>query len=521
MPGRIDRRWWAGAAIVAVIGIALRLWHIATTPLWLDEAYSAYAAAHDFAFLWQVVPRYETHPPFYYTLLRLWTLAFGDSLIALRAPGLLAGLATPPMLAACAWSAGGLIGASHAVRVRATFCAFALACLSIPLVEMSREVRPYPLMILTYGAATLAVLALARRTARGGSVRGRAYAVYLAALAVMLWLHNLGVLFALALVLALGTALIGRRIARADWVWVVIGHGGVGLLWLPALAILHDQAPTWIGSTWLRFSWASVPEKLAILYAVPGIQAVSAILLGALALSALASAGERRRLLAILLALAGLPVLLSLAISVTVSPVFLTRTLTPVASPALLLLSFGAVLFADWRRWLGLGGALMLAANMLAVDLQARAGGPAQNWYGAVAWLRLRFQPGDVIVAYPNEGALPMAYALRDEGLAWPITPIPTPVPSFDQAGGRYPTGSRGVVSLPRARLHTIARSPTLRRVPTIWLLRLGASTYDPGDVLLDELHGDRYIIRHFTDGPIDVIGLRRRALADQRNTKK
>ena len=41
------------------------------------------------------------------------------------------------------------------------------------------------------------------------------------------------------------------------------GHVAVALAWLPALLILRDQAPTWIGSTWLRFSWESVPEKLA------------------------------------------------------------------------------------------------------------------------------------------------------------------------------------------------------------------------------------------------------------------
>ncbi len=78
----------------AIAGAALRAWHITGDPLWLDEAYSAYAAGKGFRFLWHVVPLYETHPPFYYTLLRLWTLGFGDGLMALRALGLLCGIAT-------------------------------------------------------------------------------------------------------------------------------------------------------------------------------------------------------------------------------------------------------------------------------------------------------------------------------------------------------------------------------------------------------------------------------------------
>lgn len=517
----IERRWWALAALAALVGLGLRLWHIASTPLWLDEAYSAYAAGHDFTFLWRVVPSYETHPPFYYSLLRLWLLVFGDGLVALRALGLLAGFATPPLLAVCAWSAAGLIDAPRHRRIRIASIAFGLASISIPMVEMSREVRPYPLMILTYVGAMLAVLGIARRVRSGRMIGGAAYAGYLISLAALLWLHNLGILYAAALGLALGVGVAGR-LGKADWAWLAIGHGAVALAWWPALTILHDQAPTWIGSTWLRFSWAGVPDKLAVLYAVPGFQAVAALLLAGLGVAALVRfGGDGRRLLAMLLLLAGLPVLLSLAISIGVAPIFLMRTLTPVAAPALLLLALGAGLSSGWRRWLALAGGVMLAANMLSVDLQVRLAGPIQNWYGTTEWLQRRFQPGDVIVAYPNEGALPLSYALRDKGIDWPIRPVPSAVPSFNEQGGRYPTGSRGVVSLPRERLHAIAVAPETRAIPTIWLLRLGAETYDPGDMLLEELHRGRYVIRRWTDGPIDLIGLRRRDLADQRKTKK
>ena len=127
-----------GAVLVA--GFALRLWHIAAEPLWLDEAYSAYAAGHGFGFLWHVVPRYETHPPFYYSLLRVWTLAFGDSLTALRALGVLAGLATVPVIAWGADEAARLIGWGEPQRQRARLAAFALASVAIPLVEMARQV---------------------------------------------------------------------------------------------------------------------------------------------------------------------------------------------------------------------------------------------------------------------------------------------------------------------------------------------------------------------------------------------
>ena len=217
-----------------------------------------------------------------------------------------------------------------------------------------------------------------------------------------------------------------------------------------------------------------------------------------------------------LLILALLPVLLAVGVSLTISPVFITRTMTPAAAPAMLLLAVGAAAWQGTGRLLGIGAALILGASMLAADIQARMAGPMQDWYRTIAWLASRFQPGDQILAYPNEGALPLFYALRDKGFELPIRPIPTAVPSFDVAGGWYPTGSRGVVSLPRDQLRAIAQASETRAVPTIWLLRLGAETYDPGDVFLQELHRDRFIVRSWKDGPIDIIGLRLRTLSGQ-----
>src|SRR5436305_1012824 len=98
-----ERRVMIGAAVVlAIAGIALRAFLIFDEPLWLDEAYSAYAAGKSLGFLWHVVPRYETHPPFYYALLWGWTRLFGNSLIALRSLGLIAGIVTPPVIS---WAA--------------------------------------------------------------------------------------------------------------------------------------------------------------------------------------------------------------------------------------------------------------------------------------------------------------------------------------------------------------------------------------------------------------------------------
>ncbi len=503
-----ERRMILWAAVgLAIAGLAARGWHLFTAPLWLDEAYSAYAASKSLHFLWHVVPQYETHPPFYYTLLWVWTRLCGDSLIALRALGLVAGLLTPPAIAWTALACGRWLDWPLQLRRRLALAAFGLACLSIPLVEMTREVRPYPLMILIYAVALRAIVALAERSRWKAPLIGRAYVAYLILTALLLWLHNLGPLWAAALGLALFAAVARRSLKPTDWGWLIAGHLLLLAIYAPAFLILLGQAPTWVKSTWLTFSWTHLTDHLLVLYAVPGWQAIAAFVLMLLGSLALARAPGGRRLLLVLLILAVVPVALSVLISAAIAPVFITRTMTPVAAPTLLLLAIGASGWRKPRAYLALGVAAMLAANMAAVDVQARMGPPMQDWYGTLTWLKKRFRPGDQIYAYPNEGALPLRYAIRDEGLNWPVRPIPADMPAPD-VGGWHPTGSRGVISLPRNRLRAIAQEPQTRAVPTIWLLRLGAETYDPGDMFLEELGRDRHEVRRWRDGAIDIIGL-------------
>jgi len=381
------------------------------------------------------------------------------------------------------------------------------------LVEMSREVRPYPVLILVYATTIFALLRLGRQVRDGGSVPGPTYSLYLAGLAATLWLHNLGPLYALALGIAAAALVLRPGLDRRDWLWLAGGHLAVALAWLPALLILMDQAPTWVSSTWLKFSWDMMEPRLAVLYAVPGRHyEAAALLLALLAIGALARIEGGWRVALALVALALVPVALSIGLSLLVAPVFIMRTMTAVSMPAALLLAIGASAQRGLWRWPALGAMLLIVSQLIVLDIHARRGGAMQDWYGTVRWLDQRFQPGDIVYAYPNEGALPFDYAVRDLKLHLPSRPVPTPIPSLD-VGGWNPTGSRGVVSLPRDRLRAIARSFEAEAVPTIWLLRLGPWAYDKGDVFLEELSRDRVRVGRWKSGPIDIIGLRRKDL--------
>ena len=500
----------AALAIVAN-GILARCWAITAEPLWLDEAYSAYAAGKGFAFLWQVVPRYETHPPFYYTLLRLWTLPFGDSLLALRALGLACGIAAIGGVAVATREAARFLGLGDRPRLIAVALASAFFAASPLMVELTREVRPYPVMMLVTSLQIALLFRLGIRARRELPLWSRAYAGYLALLALTLWLHNMGVLHAAAQGLALLVLTARRGWGRADWTALVAGHVAVALVWAPAVWILVDQAPAWVKATWLKFSWGLVRWGLGALWAAPLVPAtVAAGLLFLLGLPALAQAGPRGRALAALVVLATIPVAASVLVSLVISPVFIPRTMTPVALPAMMLLGLCAALAPPRVRILALGAAAMLLTQMAVYDVRARNGGARYDYYGAVEWLAARFQPGDSIYAYPNEGALPFRYALRDRGLSLPMRAIPTGVPTLEGGPGSwYRSGSRGVVSLNKARLAAIAAEPETRAIPTVWLYRLGPWAYDEGDHFVHALEKERVAVDRFRSGPIDIIGLR------------
>ena len=507
--------WHAGlplalAALAFAGAVAIRAWAIALPPLWLDEAYSAFAADHGFGFLWHVVPRYETHPPLYYTILHLWCGAFGRTLLARRMLGLVCGLASVAVAGLAADRLGRFTGRDAIARRWLVAVVLTLAACQPLMVDMSGQVRPYPVMTLAYAIGVYALLRLAEDGAARRAPGRRWIALFFAAQLLVLWLHSLGPLFGLSTFLALLIVVPRRGLSRADWAWLAGGQIVAGLLYLPALAILASQAPTWVKSTWLQFDPDGVPDGVS--YILLNWNRWSRLIGLAVAIAGIVMLVRRRggRIMGGLLLLALLPVALSILLSATVSPVFLTRTLSAATVPSLLLVGYGLGWPGRWQ-YAALPVLLLLIAPMLSVD-KLHAGKPLQNWYGAIAWLTPRMAPGDTVWAYPNEGALPLAYALRDEHRRMPVLAVPAPVPAFG-SGGFYPSGSRGVVSLYPAQIDRLMTTPYATQPPTIWLVREVAGLYDPDDAMPDALKKQRDVVGEFQDGDIDIIGLRRRDL--------
>jgi hypothetical protein len=427
----------------------------------------------------------------------------------LRAIGLLCGGATIIVGGFCAAAQADLLRADEfAKRVMIAFVTGFIALNSI-MIDMSRQVRPYPVMILSYAVAVLALLRLARNA--GSTPLSVCWVVlFFATEALMLWLHSLGPLYAVAMTLALATIVLSRQLRSRDWLLLALGQSLVAILYLPAFVILIVQARTWVHSTWLTFQPAEVPAQTALLLASGNWGAVACcgvLLLVALVLMAREGPRAGRMALALLL-LTGLPILLSILISLFVSPVFLVRTLSPTVIPFTLLIAAAAA--AVRQRIFVVASLLLILLISAGTDRLIAALPRGEDWYAAATWLTPRVSKADRVWAYPNEAALPLTYALEDRGQTLTIRQIPAPVPALGVAGG-HPTGTPGVVALDRVQIEWLLDQPEAKQPTTIWLVGLATERLDPEDLIGRALRRTRDPITSYRVNEISIVGWRLR----------
>jgi len=478
-PGRAGDRTaflWIVVAAVAV-GAAIRFCDIGSRALWLDESYSAWFSELGWHALWFESPRYETHPPFYYSLLKLWRSVVGDDAAALRGLSALAGLAAIPIAAFAASTAARLTGSRRPLLFVGIACAL-FAC-SPRLMIIAQDARPYALLLTSYALALVFWLRLTLSFRSGEHPEGRIgdWAGLGAATALTLWLHFLGILYAGALFGALLlTSWSGAT--RARWTRLAVVSASVLLSYLPCLLMLLGRSSDW-NSGWVVWDPSRLPGALLDLYGLyrldepvtPIAARILFALLIAVGLRQLWRGGERQ-LAAGLASLILLPPLAAAMLSAVGHPVFVPRTLVAVLAPAYLVAAYALTLPGRFALTLGSGVALIFMANLG----QALARPSLEAWDEVAATLRREMRPGDVIWVYPNDTALPLGRSL---GSPDRLVPLPSAFPAL-RAAGRRPAGSPAVVAVdgPAARAFAATNQP--RPGATVWLVVRATGLFDP-----------------------------------------
>lgn len=393
----------AGALVVVITLLAgiIRFAGLGAQPLWLDEGATVYFARMSPQRLWLGIP-WETNPPLYYSLQRIW-FVFGQSDFALRSLPALIGTLTVPLT--------GYLGRVVA-GPRAGVLAAAMLALCGVHVQYSQEARAYSLVIAALVIATLALARLlAREPDRHGAGRGELldWSLYAAAALVALYSHNTAVLPLLLLNVAasgwwLGTGARNRRLAAA-WLQANALVVAAYLWWLP---LVMEQSVHRLRDWWVPER--GVAEAIGITRAVSGFPF-------------LGSAQPWADLFVVLTAVAGgacllrrraAPALLLVALVVGVPVLtWLFSVWRPIYMPRVLLWSLPAMVVLTaagataWRSRAAAGVLVLSLLLLRATDLALYFGEYRKEpWDRMMAAVAAHAAPGDVLVVSPGYPAM-------------------------------------------------------------------------------------------------------------------
>jgi len=212
--------------VLGVVAVVIRIKTAFAGGIWADEGFFLLIArSSSFREMVDFLHFHESHPPLFYTIVRLWTFFFGttETVVRLLCAALSAAIIPAVYLA-------GRTFFSH----RSALLATVLAVFSPALTEHSTQIRPYGLMTLLVLASCSAMLLAVERQRRAD------WAIYIVATLLLLYTHN----WAWHVIIGQHCALIAlgfgrrpaefRRLATA-WLysWLLIAGGF--LPWSPAL----------------------------------------------------------------------------------------------------------------------------------------------------------------------------------------------------------------------------------------------------------------------------------------------
>lgn len=225
----IDRRdiiaLIVGIGVFATISLAT----IAQSSIWFDEAFSAYIIRFNFLEIWQFTA-VDVHPPLYYWLLKLWSLLFGTTDVALRSMSVL--------FAGVAIVFGYLLIHRKFGRKTAMYGLVAMV-LSPVIIRYSQEMRMYTLVLALALAATYVLQLAVERGQR------KLWVIYGVLISLGMWTHYFAAIVWLAhwawraIMVAKETRGRSKKFRTAfftkDW---LIAHAvaiGLYITWLPYL----------------------------------------------------------------------------------------------------------------------------------------------------------------------------------------------------------------------------------------------------------------------------------------------
>lgn len=400
-------------AMIAFLAFLIRLPHLATRSLSLDDGFSIFLAQTDWASFRHWLWRSEMNMSLYYFALRLWQHA-GSSEFMLRLLSVLFAAATVPVVYA--------LGARLFGRGTGVIASLLFALLPFDVV-LSQQVRSYPLLILLVALSSLCFLRLVEKPSAENSV---GYAVLSAA--------------------AMYSHFFAALVIFAQWLWLFAGRRKlrpallaaaalfIALLVPAGLYLLHSQCSpiAWVPKPNLR-------QALDVLYSLTLSKERCLAYLGMWAIGFwCAFRLDQKRAWAY--RFVSLWLVAPLAIAACASffqPMWIARYFAICIPASVLLAAAGVTQLARWSRAASVVMLLvMLVYSTSAIRFYHRHLSFTIDWQTPMTYLLARAQTGDRVVIDPYVGFLFDYYRKVSPSPQTPLEiassladPLPQPVP--------------------------------------------------------------------------------------------
>ncbi len=403
-------RWhtWHALAAIVVVGALLRFFRLEHQSFWYDESVSArYTTYH----VLDVLLGRELdlgNPPLHYALLNLWSRVFGPSDAALRSLSAVASVAGIPLV---------FVVARRLVGNRIGLVAAALAAISPPLVYFAQETRTYALLL---ALTTTSIWSLLR--AEDEPDRIWPWLVYGATVFLCPYSHYFAFFFLagqVVIVLALH-----RRDRKFLGRWALAVAAGAILfsaIWLPSFWAqlttkgnlgrtvqawyLHVIATPMVFSVGTTLLWKGTATWAHVAGAVAALAAF-----GTAFFAGLGALRRDRRALTVLLAWLLSPIVLPLAVSLLLFPLYNVRYALIGAPAFLIIVAAGLVHLSRRARVVVAAGVVSTSLASLALYFTTTV---KDDWRSAAAWLDTQARPADIIAFDVDTGEAPYARYAR------------------------------------------------------------------------------------------------------------
>ncbi|MFM0740782.1 hypothetical protein PQQ51_26365 [Paraburkholderia xenovorans] len=415
--------------LVLLLAFVFRLPTLSERSVWMDEAYSYWFSNLSWTALWTQTPFYETHPPFYYSLLKIWTWAAGSSEAGMRSLSVAASLATVAVTA----FAPRLLGFGNRYD-RIGFVAAFLLAINQGSIEYAQQARPYAMQTLFATLMIVASAALLKRLlidARDSAESSSLKLAYLPAgiyAGVTLWLHNTSPFIIFGNWIGMfGAVLLFSTNRRRDLIVSIKALLVALLIWAPCIPIAFIESKTVAGSFWASIS----PKMLTWPFTLAAGGKFAFVPASVVAVLAWLRLYKTSRAFAVyVVGVVFIPVAGVFTASYLIKPIFVTRTFEWIAPVFLFVVALG--LFLPGRMQKLKFVILPVMALMCVGQDIGYYRSNTQDLRGAAQYLASKYQPGDLVMVYPNELQLGLDYYTRDQSVTLNIAALPAAYPAVD-----------------------------------------------------------------------------------------